>query len=104
MAESKFPDVNDPGFRNVSWDELVSTYYQATQALIEGGADLILIEGYKREAHPKIEVRSDHSRPIARDDPSVVAIASDQRPQEDHLPWFRRDDIAAIADFIVARR
>ena len=67
-------------------------------------ADLILIEGYKREAHPKIEVRSDHSRPIARDDPSVVAIASDQRPPEDHLPWFRRDDIAAIADFIVARR
>ena len=67
-------------------------------------ADLILIEGYKREAHPKIEVRADHSRPIARDDPSIVAIAADQRPPEDHLPWFRRDDIAAIADFIAARR
>jgi molybdopterin-guanine dinucleotide biosynthesis protein B len=67
-------------------------------------ADLIVIEGYKREPHPKIEVRTDHSRPIARDDPSIVAIAADQRPPEDHLPWFRRDDIAAIADFVAARR
>lgn len=82
---------------------------QADPALAEvlarmAPADLILIEGYKREAHRKIEVRSDHSRPIARDDPSIVAIASDQKPPEDHLPWFRRDDIAAIADFIAARR
>jgi 5-methyltetrahydrofolate--homocysteine methyltransferase len=38
------PDVNDPGFRNVSWDELVATYYQATEGLVQGGADLILIE------------------------------------------------------------
>lgn len=66
-------------------------------------ADLILIEGYKKEAHPKIEVRTDHSRSIARDDPSIVAIASDQKPPEAHLPWFRRDDIAAMADFIAAR-
>ena len=38
------PDVNDPGFRNVSWDELVRTYYEATDGLVKGGADLILIE------------------------------------------------------------
>jgi len=38
------PDVNDPGFRNISWDELVATYYQATDGLVQGGADLILIE------------------------------------------------------------
>jgi len=38
------PDVNDPGFRNVSWDELVATYYTATEGLVQGGADLILIE------------------------------------------------------------
>ncbi|CAC9493911.1 5-methyltetrahydrofolate--homocysteine methyltransferase (EC 2.1.1.13) [uncultured Gammaproteobacteria bacterium] len=38
------PDVNDPGFRNVSFDELVGVYSQSTRGLIEGGADIILIE------------------------------------------------------------
>jgi 5-methyltetrahydrofolate--homocysteine methyltransferase len=38
------PDVNNPGFRNVSFDELVAAYSEQTRALIEGGADLILIE------------------------------------------------------------
>jgi 5-methyltetrahydrofolate--homocysteine methyltransferase len=38
------PDVNDPGFRGVTWDELAATYGEATRALIEGGADAILIE------------------------------------------------------------
>ena len=38
------PDVNNPGFRNVTFDDLRDTYYEATKALIEGGADLILIE------------------------------------------------------------
>ena len=38
------PDVNDPGFRNISFDDLDATYYEACDALIEGGADIILIE------------------------------------------------------------
>ena len=38
------PDVNDPGYRNVSFDELVVAYSESTKALIKGGADLILIE------------------------------------------------------------
>ncbi|MGV3001174.1 methionine synthase [Vibrio sp. E150_018] len=38
------PDVNDPGFRNVSFDELVTAYSESTRALIEGGADIIMIE------------------------------------------------------------
>ncbi len=38
------PDVNDPAFRNVSFDELVVAYTESTHALIEGGCDLILIE------------------------------------------------------------
>ncbi|MUK30655.1 methionine synthase [Aliivibrio fischeri] len=38
------PDVNDPGFRNVSFDELVEAYSESTRALIRGGSDLILIE------------------------------------------------------------
>ncbi|MGC9386702.1 MAG: methionine synthase [Hydrogenovibrio sp.] len=38
------PDVNDPGKRNTSFDELVEAYTQATHGLLEGGADVILIE------------------------------------------------------------
>ncbi|PPS62223.1 methionine synthase [Pseudomonas sp. BRM28] len=38
------PDVNDPGYRNVTFDLLVENYIEATRGLIEGGADLILIE------------------------------------------------------------
>jgi len=38
------PDVNDPAFRNVTFDELVENYREATKGLIDGGADIILIE------------------------------------------------------------
>ncbi|MCD9485995.1 methionine synthase [Photobacterium iliopiscarium] len=38
------PDVNDPGFRNVTFDELVIAYSESTHALINGGVDIILIE------------------------------------------------------------
>ncbi len=38
------PDVNNPGYRNVTFDELVEAYSEQTRALIEGGCDAILIE------------------------------------------------------------
>ena len=38
------PKVEDPSFRNIYFDELVETYSEATEALLEGGADLILVE------------------------------------------------------------
>jgi 5-methyltetrahydrofolate--homocysteine methyltransferase len=38
------PDVNNPGFRNTSFDALVETYAEAVQALIDGGADLLMVE------------------------------------------------------------
>ena len=38
------PDVNDPGYRNVTFDDLVDAYSEATRGLIDGGADIILIE------------------------------------------------------------
>lgn len=67
-------------------------------------ADIVLIEGYKREPHFKIEVRSAQDRPwLAKDDPAIVAIASDVRPADVALPWFRRDEVSAMADFIAGR-
>ncbi len=38
------PDVNDPGYRNVTFDELVAAYTEAVRGLCDGGADLILVE------------------------------------------------------------
>lgn len=38
------PDVNDPSYRNISFDQLVEAYCESTRALIEGGVDLIMVE------------------------------------------------------------
>jgi molybdopterin-guanine dinucleotide biosynthesis protein B len=66
-------------------------------------ADLVLIEGFKRDPHPKIEVRSDHTRPMDVATHNIVAVAADERPPDGTLPWFTRDAIGAIADFIASQ-
>ncbi|MFM7522648.1 MAG: homocysteine S-methyltransferase family protein, partial [Betaproteobacteria bacterium] len=38
------PDVNDPGARNVSFDQLVTAYHEQVTALVEGGSDVLLVE------------------------------------------------------------
>jgi 5-methyltetrahydrofolate--homocysteine methyltransferase len=38
------PDVNDPGFRNITFDDLADAYGEAARALVEGGVDLLLVE------------------------------------------------------------
>ena len=38
------PDVNDPGFRNITFDELFSAYHEQAEALLEGGVDLLMVE------------------------------------------------------------
>ncbi|WP_257386175.1 homocysteine S-methyltransferase family protein [Tahibacter caeni] len=38
------PDVNDPGFRNTSFDELRTTYREAVRGLLDGGADIVMVE------------------------------------------------------------
>jgi molybdopterin-guanine dinucleotide biosynthesis adapter protein len=69
-------------------------------------ADLILVEGYKTAAIPKIEVRAviAHShQKLSPDDPHVIAIASDRDEPDATVPVFSRDDVAEIADFITAK-
>ena len=65
--------------------------------------DLVLVEGYKREGIPKLEVhRAANGKPLlSPDDTHVVAIASDL-PIATSLPQYRLDDVAAIAAFVVA--
>lgn len=65
--------------------------------------DIVLVEGYKREPHPKIEVRraAAGTRPnLAPDDPAIVAIAADHPIEEASIRSFHIDDVPAIADFI----
>ena len=50
------PDVNDPGYRNISFDALMEDYYDAARALIEGGADLLLIETVFDTLNAKVAV------------------------------------------------
>ena len=38
------PDVNNPGYRAITFDELVANYYEQAQGLMDGGADLLLVE------------------------------------------------------------
>jgi len=66
--------------------------------------DLVLVEGYKRDEHPKVEAwRAETGQPlIARDDPTVRAIASNDAPEGAHQPVIGLDDIPAIADFILS--
>lgn len=65
--------------------------------------DLVLIEGYKRDDHPKIEAfRSEPANPlIAPGDPTIRAVAADCDVDLDR-PVFDLNDTKAIADFILA--
>ena len=65
--------------------------------------DLVLVEGYKREPHRKIETRrleAKDATPLSASDPNIVAIAADHAVSGETVPVFALDDIAAIADLI----
>ena len=69
--------------------------------------DLIIVEGYKTAAIPKIEARrgtSNSDKPLAPTDPNIFAIAA-ETPEalQDRLPIFHLDDIAPLADFLATR-
>ncbi len=74
------PDVNNPGYRAVTFDEVVSAYYDQVRGLVDGGVDILLIETifdtlnakaaifaikkYFREAHPDLpEGKANHAQP-----------------------------------------
>jgi molybdopterin-guanine dinucleotide biosynthesis protein B len=67
--------------------------------------DLVIVEGYKRMAIPKIEARrlaAASQETLADRDPNVIAIAADHTADGRGLPVFSLDDIAGIADFIAS--
>ncbi|MBK3746021.1 molybdopterin-guanine dinucleotide biosynthesis protein B [Paraburkholderia aspalathi] len=65
--------------------------------------DLVLVEGYKRGPHKKIEARrtqANSDAPLAPNDANIVAIATDFTINDANLPIFGINDIVTIADFV----
>jgi molybdopterin-guanine dinucleotide biosynthesis protein B len=66
-------------------------------------ADLVLVEGYKRGSHRKIEARRLEAKdrsPLTATDPNIAAVAADHPVTGETVPVFALDDIPGIADFI----
>lgn len=65
--------------------------------------DLVLVEGFKRNAFPKLEIyRAANSKPLIHpDDPHIVAVASDVPLPQVKIPIIDLDDIEAIADLLL---
>jgi molybdopterin-guanine dinucleotide biosynthesis protein B len=65
--------------------------------------DLVLVEGYKRGSHPKLEVhRARVGKPLLYpDDPAIVAVASDERLPAARVPVIDLDDVERIAEFLM---
>jgi len=76
--------------------DLVSQYFQ--------DVDLVIAEGYKGAAFPKIEVfrSAVYDGPLADPGGSVIAMVSDIQIRED-LPWFRPDEVRPLAEFILEK-
>jgi molybdopterin-guanine dinucleotide biosynthesis protein B len=82
--------------REMHVDELVARYMD--------DVDLVIVEGYKQEPLPKIEVYNyrENDPPVAAEDEFLVAIVADA-PVPAAVPVFLRDDIEAIAAFIMQK-
>jgi len=65
--------------------------------------DLVIVEGFKRHRHPKLEVfRPSVGKPLlCREDPTVLAVASDETIADLPVPRLERENVAGIADFVL---
>lgn len=70
--------------------------------LDDGRLDVILVEGFKRERLPKIEIsRAELGREaMYPNDPDIIALATDAPPADIRIPVLRLDDAGALADFV----
>jgi molybdopterin-guanine dinucleotide biosynthesis protein B len=68
--------------------------------------DVVIVEGYKREAIPKIEARrvgAAKSDPLTQEDATVIAVAADHRADGHGRPVFDLDDVVGICNFIIGQ-
>ena len=62
--------------------------------------DLIIVEGFKNENHPKIEIISQNSKIVNNEIKNVVAIVADQKTKS-NIPLFMRNDVESLTEFII---
>ena len=78
----------------------------ALEELVRGmtPVDLLMVEGFKRHRHPRLEVhRPSVGKPlICREDPTVLAVASDEPIASLPVPRLELGDVGGIADFVLA--
>lgn len=68
-------------------------------------SDVVVVEGYKREPIPKIEVRrrdAAQTDPLAPEDPYVIGIATDYPCEAANRPFFSIDDVAGMTDLVLS--
>ncbi len=65
--------------------------------------DLVLVEGFKRDAHPKVEIhQAANGKPwLYAGDPRVLFVAADVAPPADAPPWAPLDEVGTIADALL---
>jgi molybdopterin-guanine dinucleotide biosynthesis protein B len=65
--------------------------------------DLVLVEGYKRQPHPKLEIyRASLGKPLMHpDDPAIIGIASDQPLPAARIPVIDLDDVEQVTEFLI---
>ena len=70
------PDVEDPGFREIGWDDLVDVYREQAEALVEGGADFILIETVFDTLNAKAGIKAvrEVERALGREVPVMLSM------------------------------
>ena len=94
VSQNRFAIMNElRGVEPPSLDEILAKL---------SPCDLVIVEGYKRDAHDKIEVRNlmlEHPD-LADEDPTIVAVAANGELQA-AVPVFNRDDVQALAQFIL---
>jgi molybdopterin-guanine dinucleotide biosynthesis protein B len=90
------------------WAQIVELPASGEPTLLEllghiDGVDLVLVEGYKAERHPRLELRREgqQSPELAGSDPGILAIVADYAIDPAPVPVIARDDLTAIADFVL---
>ncbi|MCC7250594.1 MAG: molybdopterin-guanine dinucleotide biosynthesis protein B [Hyphomicrobium sp.] len=92
------------GGEDIAWQDEPEPPLAAVVARL-APADIVIVEGYKREVIPKIEVRRSGQAPgapLADGDPTVLAVAADHEVRGEGVPVFSLDDVKGLADVVVA--
>ena len=62
--------------------------------------DLVIVEGFKKENHPKIEIMGQNSKIVNSEIKNVVAIVADKKTKS-NIPLFMRNDVESLTEFII---